>query len=1328
MAEALTLRVTQRESRLVVAVGSIWALTSWTDANGRVMLASGGDDGTIRRWDASTGEVIGEPLVVEGGPVAALAICTDADGRVLLVSGGGDGTIRRWDAGTGAPVGEPMTGHTDRVQGLTAWSDLDGHVLLASGGTDETVRCWDATTGVPAGNPLKTRFPILALTSWTAPDGRAELGAGCRQETVRRWDAATGRRLRSSARGYLGMWLAIAGSAYRYFTRYGGSRPYKKASGLNDVLYFIREQVSLAAYTAPNGRAVIAAGLKDGTIRRWDASTGTPIGKAMTGHTDWVRALTAWTGPDGRPMLASGSDDGTIRRWDASAGTLIGKAMTGHTDCVRALTAWTGLDGRLMLASAGDDGTIRRWDATTGRPVGERMTGHTRPVFSLAAWTGSDGYPMLASAATADRRIQRWNASTGSPVADPLPMVVPASQPLTAWTDRDGRTVLAAGSTDGTVRCWDADTGTPVGAPLRIAKRSERVTVLASWTGPDGCMMLSAEHDDGRIVCWDVSASRRIGKPFGRSLFLTRLVRLLDRVDLLPTALLANLLRRLLPTDVTDPVTATTTQRGQVLVSGGDDGTIRYWDVSTGRKVGIRLTGHAGAVRALTAWTGPDGPMLASGGDDGTIRRWDAEAGEKAGTPLTGHAGAVRALTAWTGPDGPMLASGGDDGTIRRWDAEAGTEAGAPLTGHVGGVVALTTWTGADGRVMLVSGGRDGVIQVWDTITGALLSPVLVEPIRLRGLADRPAARDLLDRKPLTQALASLLLWRPTAAGGETGPNVVTIEGRWGTGKTTIMRLAESRIRAKPERNSSDRRLSVAAARKILRRAKVRDIHVHEPEPREYRGALTAWFNPWVCQSSEQVWAGLARAITDAAEPVLYPPGAEAEAQRYWLTRNASTVDRFAVSRRMLLRIISPLLGFSVLIGIATALINLAQVNNNKLFHLGHWPITLGLLALGIAIILLLLGLAHTARRYYGPANTFLPADLITGPVLSGSYEQNAAETAKILRDPIYVQQSGYLPIVQADTARTVKDLRNAGYDLIVFIDDLDRCSARTTAEVFEAVNLFLSGTTDLEAKFVIGLDPAVVAAHLDAAYRDLGDTSLLQYGDDPSAGWAFLRKVVQLPVGAPYVTDAAIDQFLSAALDAPTGPANTRAVAAGSSLGGQQVQRAAGETQPLGPAQPDQLSGIAASCPRTHIRTGSLEHQPEIVALMAQRLEAQPDRSAREAKRMLNVWQLYQRVLDRVNPLRDDEEIVRRACHLFILAEVITRWPALQQQLNQSWQGRRGLQILAAACTDDEQWLNAVKVVGLDEGEYSRAVGNLRELLRAYNGTAVADLAAQVL
>lgn len=60
---------------------------------------------------------------------------------------------------------------------------------------------------------------------------------------------------------------------------------------------------------------------------------------------------------------------------------------------------------------------------------------------------------------------------------------------------------------------------------------------------------------------------------------------------------------------------------------------------------------------------------------------------------------------------------------------------------------------------------------------------------------------------------------------------------------------------------------------------------------------------------------------------------------------------------------------------------------------------------------------------------------------------------------------------MQEDTASTIRDLREAGYDLVIFIDDLDRCTADTTAEIFEAINLFLSGTTELEAKFVIGLD-----------------------------------------------------------------------------------------------------------------------------------------------------------------------------------------------------------------------------------------------------------------
>ena len=32
----------------------------------------------------------------------------------MMASASDDGTVRRWNATTGAPVGEPMTGHTGR--------------------------------------------------------------------------------------------------------------------------------------------------------------------------------------------------------------------------------------------------------------------------------------------------------------------------------------------------------------------------------------------------------------------------------------------------------------------------------------------------------------------------------------------------------------------------------------------------------------------------------------------------------------------------------------------------------------------------------------------------------------------------------------------------------------------------------------------------------------------------------------------------------------------------------------------------------------------------------------------------------------------------------------------------------------------------------------------------------------------------------------------------------------------------------------------------------------------------------------------------------------
>jgi hypothetical protein len=47
-----------------------------------------------------------------------------------------------------------------------------------------------------------------------------------------------------------------------------------------------------------------------------------------------------------------------------------------------------------------------------------------------------------------------------------------------------------------------------------------------------------------------------------------------------------------------------------VVISGGDDGTVRVWDLATGVPVGNPFTGHKGAVQSLAYLTTP-GPALA---------------------------------------------------------------------------------------------------------------------------------------------------------------------------------------------------------------------------------------------------------------------------------------------------------------------------------------------------------------------------------------------------------------------------------------------------------------------------------------------------------------------------------------------------------------------------------------------------------------------------------------------------------------------------------------------------------------------------------------------
>jgi hypothetical protein len=81
----------------------------------------------------------------------------------------------------------------------------------------------------------------------------------------------------------------------------------------------------------------------------------------------------------------------------------------------------------------------------------------------------------------------------------------------------------------------------------------------------------------------------------------------------------------------------------------------------------------------------------------------------------------------------------------------------------------------------------------------------------------------------------------------------------------------------------------------------------------------------------------------------------------------------------------------------------------------------------------------------------------------------------------------------------------------------------------------------------------------------------------------------------------------------------------------------------------------------------------------------------------------------------------VRRACHLVVIAELITRWPAYQHAL------RKGLKQLVEAKDDDIAWGATTAKLGFKAADASAAT-NLRALLQDCDAQAVAALADRLL
>ena len=169
------------------------------------------------------------------------------------------------------------------------------------------------------------------------------------------------------------------------------------------------------------------------------------------------------------------------------------------------------------------------------------------------------------------------------------------------------------------------------------------------------------------------------------------------------------------------PVRALAIQSDTV-ISAGDDGTIRCWDIETGEAKREPFRGHEGAIHAISAGKVKNREVIVSAGEDSTVRIWSLQTGAEILPPIRGHKGPVHAILLLHLEDDSMIISGGYDGTIRFWNPETGKPALTELQAHDQWIRALAPSRNLEGNPVIISAEGAGSIRVWNVPTQELIA------------------------------------------------------------------------------------------------------------------------------------------------------------------------------------------------------------------------------------------------------------------------------------------------------------------------------------------------------------------------------------------------------------------------------------------------------------------------------------------------------------------------------------------------------------------------------------------------------------------------------
>jgi WD40 repeat protein len=309
----------------------------------------------IRLWDTSTGRKAG---VLSGHRLAVNDVAFSPDG-LRLVSGGDDGTIRVWDA----ERWQPVPGANDTA--YARFSD-DGR-RIESGSDDGTALWWDATTMRPIGerrhvgdNDVQTLFPV-------GENRLLSLGSA---NTVQLWDARTRTSLSKPLRlpsDAGGLFIADRNADRIAATIEPGAMQVHNTATMEPVGAPIKQGEPVTAIALSDDGRILATASEDFTLRLWDADKGTAKGQPMA--VNW-RVTSITFSRDGN-LLAAGDVYSTLQLWDTQGFKRVGYPMAWTPSSAPRRSVMTGARSRraatMAASSYGMSATKRHWAPSSPR-------------------------------------------------------------------------------------------------------------------------------------------------------------------------------------------------------------------------------------------------------------------------------------------------------------------------------------------------------------------------------------------------------------------------------------------------------------------------------------------------------------------------------------------------------------------------------------------------------------------------------------------------------------------------------------------------------------------------------------------------------------------------------------------------------------------------------------------------------------------------------------------------------------------------------------------------------------------------------------------------